>query len=31
MVTEQSNPKKGKWVLNRIVELKESKDKVVNK
>lgn len=28
MLTEESNPKKGKFVFNRIVELKESKDKV---
>jgi len=31
VVNESSNPKKGKFILNRIVELKESKDKVVSK
>jgi hypothetical protein len=27
VINEQSNPAKGKFFLNRIVELKESKDK----
>ena len=30
VIEESSNPKKGKFVLNRIVELKESKNKVVS-
>jgi len=30
MLTQDSNPKKGKYIFNRIVELKESKEKAVN-
>ena len=29
VITEESNPKKGKFILNRIVTLKEAKGKVV--
>ena len=30
VIDEDSNPKKGKFILNRVVELKESKEKVLN-
>ena len=30
VLTEESNPKKGKYIFNRVVELKESKEKAVN-
>ena len=30
MMTVESDPKKGKYIFNRIVELKESKEKAVN-
>jgi len=30
VLNDESNPKKGKYCFNRIVELKESKEKVIS-